>query len=139
MKREDIRIALDNIYAQNEVSTYLNDLLVDIDEYMDLQHFKSKQLIDSNIDLITDHKAVVDIYKDKIASLEENRLAQFDLLTNQKNKIEELTKKLIKSNKDYCPEKIGYEVGYKYIHEHCDGLNCDQCTADHIAKGSDNV
>jgi hypothetical protein len=40
----------------------------------------------------TDHKAVVEIYKDKISSLEENRLAQFDLLTNQKNKIEELEK-----------------------------------------------
>jgi hypothetical protein len=85
--------------------------------------------------VITDHKAVVEIYKDKISSLELNRLAQFDLLTTQQNKIEELTKKLVKSNKDYCPERIGYDVGYKYIHEHCDGLNCDQCTADQIAKG----
>jgi hypothetical protein len=51
--------------------------------------------------------------------------------------IEDLTKRLIKSNKDYCPERIGYNVHYKYIHEHCDGLNCDQCTADQIAKGSE--
>ena len=49
--------------------------------------------------------------------------------------IEDLTKRLIKSNKDYCPERIGYEMNYKYIHEHCDGLNCDQCTADQIEKG----
>jgi len=52
-------------------------------------------------------------------------------------RINELTEKLIKSNKDYCPERIGYEVGYKYIHEHCNGLDCDKCTRDQIDKGLD--
>jgi hypothetical protein len=57
----------------------------------------STQLLISGVNkdvdkLIADHKAVVEIYKDKISSLEENRLAQFDLLTIQQKKIKELEK-----------------------------------------------
>jgi hypothetical protein len=85
--------------------------------------------------LIVDYKSIVETMQNTVDYQKETMKVYYDKLQTLRNKIEELTKKLIKSNKDYCPERIGYEVGYKYIHEHCDGLNCDQCTADQIAKG----
>jgi hypothetical protein len=72
-----------------------------------------------------------------IEDMIEHKDGQYVKYDEAQSIIEDLTKRLIKSNKDYCPERLGYEVNYKYIHEHCDGLNCDQCTADQIAKGSE--
>ena len=35
MKYSDIRKELDKIYSHNELSTYLNDFLVDLDDFID--------------------------------------------------------------------------------------------------------
>ena len=42
---------------------------------------------------------------------------------------------LIKQYPDYCPEVIGYEVGYQYVHNHCGVDPCYKCWIDTINRG----
>ena len=83
----------------------------------------------------SDHKAVVETLT-KEASHYRNKFYDMESINAElENKIEELTTKLIEAHRKYCPEVAGYSVDYKYVHENCNGNECDKCWRDQIAKG----